>query len=133
MNDKSFLLEIITPERVIFKGQATHVKAPGHKGYFGVLIHHEPFMTMLRPGSVTIENGNEKSVFATAYGFCTIANDKMLMLVDSAETPQDIDKSRAEKARDRAIERLRKRYNSDIDIPRAQRALARAMNRLDVV
>ena len=132
MNDKSLSLEIVTPERVIFDGKATHVKAPGQNGYFGVLAHHEPFMIMLRPGSVTIENGKEKSVFATAYGFCTIAYDKMLMLVDSAEKPQDINKSRAEKARDRAIERLKKKYDPDIDIPRAQRALARAMNRLDV-
>jgi F-type H+-transporting ATPase subunit epsilon len=132
MNDKSFSLEIITPQRVIFNGEVTHVKAPGQNGYFGVLAHHEPFMTMLRPGSVMIENGKEKSEFATAYGFCTIANDKMLMLVDSAEKPKDIDVSRAEKARNRAVERLKKKYDPDIDIPRAQRALARAMNRLDV-
>ena len=131
MNDKSFVLEIITPDCVVFKGNVEHVQAPGRNGSFGVKIHHEPFMTLLRVGTTRLESGADVQDFATSRGFCTITDEKMTVLCDSAEKAGEIDLERAREAKERALERLQSK-SKDIDVQRAERALARALNRIEI-
>jgi len=128
--DKTFTLEIITPQRTVFKGDVKHVKAPGVGGSFGVLYNHTPFLVALKIGVIEIETESGKLWFAACCGFAEVMANKMTILVENAETAGEIDIERAQRARDRAWKRLHEDLSKDIDVPRAQAALARALNRL---
>jgi F-type H+-transporting ATPase subunit epsilon len=69
---------------------------------------------------------------AVACGFAEVRNDKVIVLADTAELPPDIDRARAERARERAEQRLSGRTQEEIDYVRASAALARALIRLQV-
>jgi F-type H+-transporting ATPase subunit epsilon len=69
---------------------------------------------------------------AVSCGFAEVRNDKVIVLADTAELPQDIDRARAERARDRAERRLAGRTQEEVDYARAAGALARALTRLQV-
>jgi F-type H+-transporting ATPase subunit epsilon len=132
MYEKPFGLEIITPDRIVFKGEATSVSAPGVVGGFQVLFHHAALLSSLAPGKVTVKDvaGNDHA-FAASGGTLEVHGDTVVLLADSAEPVAEIDTTRARAALDRAQERL-KHARADIDVERAQRALYRALNRLRV-
>jgi len=130
MFDKPFALEVITPERTVLSTQAVSVSAPGVEGGFQVLFGHAPLLSALDIGRVTVRtvDGTEH-LFATSGGVLEVRDNKVLLLLETAERPQDIDAQRAESARDRAQRRLAHR-TADLDILRAEAALHRALNRL---
>jgi F-type H+-transporting ATPase subunit epsilon len=76
--------------------------------------------------------GREENHLAISGGFAEIRNDKVIMLLDVAERPDEIDRSRAERARERAERRLAGRTPEDVDYTRALAALMRALTRLAV-
>ena len=125
-------LEIATPTRQVVTEQVDEVVAPGSEGYFGVLPGHAPFLTTLGVGVVTYRIGREEHQLAVAGGFAEVRNDKVIILADSAERPEEIDRARAERARERAERRLSGRSEEEIDYVRCQAALARALTRLAV-
>lgn len=125
-------LEIATPTRLVLAETVDEVVIPGLEGYFGVLPGHAPFLTTLGIGEVTYRRGRDERHLAVAGGFAEVRNDKVIVLADSAERPEDIDRARAEKARARAEQRLSGRSAEDIDYARALGALARALTRLQV-
>ena len=125
-------LEIATPTRLVVSEQVDEVVAPGVEGYFGVLPGHAPFLTTLGDGVLTYRTGREEFHLAVADGFCEVRNDKVIVLADTAERPDEIDRDRAERARQRAEQRLAGRGTDEIDYARAQAALARALSRLQV-
>lgn len=128
----SFLLQVATPERVVFSRRAVSLVAPGVEGYFGVLARHAPLVAALGVGSlkVTGEDGTEELV-AIGGGFLEVSKDVVTILGDTAELAAEIDVERARRARDRARERLDDRTEG-VDMNRAQLALRRALNRLRV-
>ena len=126
------MLEIATPMRLVVAETVDEVVAPGIEGYFGVLPGHAPFLTTLGIGELTFRQGREERHLAVAGGFCEVRNDKVIILADSAEAPEDIDRGRAEKARSRAEARLGGRTQDEVDYARALAALARAQIRLQV-
>ena len=125
-------LEITTPMRLVVAEQVDEVVAPGVEGYFGVLPGHAPFLTTLGVGVVTYRIGRDEKQLAIAGGFAEVRNDKVIILADSAERPEEIDRARAERARERAERRLSGRSQDDVDYARAQIALARALVRIQV-
>jgi F-type H+-transporting ATPase subunit epsilon len=125
-------LEITTPMRLVVAEQVDEVVAPGIEGYFGVLPGHAPFLTTLGTGVVTYRIGREEHQLAVAGGFAEVRNDKVIILADSAERPQEIDRARAERAKERAERRLSGRTQDEVDYARCQAALARAVTRLTV-
>jgi F-type H+-transporting ATPase subunit epsilon len=125
-------LEITTPMRMVVAEEVDEVVAPGIEGYFGVLPGHAPFLTTLGVGVVTYRIGREEQHLAVAGGFAEVRNDKVIILADTAERPAEIDRSRAERAKERAERRLSGRSQEDIDFARAQIALIRALTRLQV-
>lgn len=129
--EKTFILEIVTPIRVVCTEEAVHVKAPGVAGYFGVMHNHAPFLTALKIGVIEVRMPAGMRYYATSGGFCEVMDNRMKLLVETAEASSEIDVARAEAARDRAKERLDRRP-ADLDLPRAQAALARALNRIDI-
>jgi F-type H+-transporting ATPase subunit epsilon len=125
-------LEITTPTRLVVAETVDEVVAPGIEGYFGVLPGHAPFLTTLGIGIVTYRTAREEHQLAIAGGFAEVRNDKVIILADTAERPDEIDRARAERARERAERRLSGRSNEDVDFARCQAALARALSRLSV-
>ena len=125
-------LEITTPMRLVVSEMVDEVVAPGVEGYFGVLPGHAPFLTTLGVGVVTYRIGRDERHLAIAGGFAEVRNDKVIILADSAERPEEIDRARAERARERAERRLSGRSQEDVDYARAQAALMRALTRLQV-
>jgi F-type H+-transporting ATPase subunit epsilon len=128
-------LEVATPTRLVLADVVDEVVAPGSEGYFGVLPGHAPFLTTLGVGEITYRKGREEFHLAVAGGFAEVRNDKVIVLADTAERPAEIDRPRAERARERAERRLGGRTGEaqeEIDFPRASAAHARALARLQV-
>ena len=125
-------LEITTPTRLVVTEQVDEVVAPGIEGYFGVLPGHAPFLTTLGVGIVTYRIGRDEHQLAVSGGFAEVRNDKVIILADSAERPEEIDRARAERAKERAERRLTGRSQEEVDYARCQTALARALTRLQV-
>jgi F-type H+-transporting ATPase subunit epsilon len=125
-------LEITTPMRLVVAEQVDEVVAPGIEGYFGVLPGHAPFLTTLGTGIVTYRIGRDEHQLAVSGGFAEVRNDKVIILADTAERPEEIDRARAERARERAERRLSGRAQEEVDYARCQIALARAVTRLTV-
>jgi len=125
-------LELATPSRLVVSAEVDEVVAPGSLGYFGVLPGHAPLLATLGIGEVTYRIGRDEYHVAVSGGFAEVRNDKVIILADSAETPADIDRARAEQARDRAEARQAGRGQDEVDYARAAAALARALTRLQV-
>lgn len=124
-------LEIVTPEKAVVNEDAQIVMAPGVLGEFGVLIHHTPFMTTLKTGTLrfTDAEGQERYVFVSG-GFAEALPDRVTVLAESAEKRRDIDLDRAKSALDRAQQRLAREDEDTVDIDRAQAAIERALYRI---
>jgi len=102
----SFHLTVVTPEGEAFDKDVDSVVLPGAEGEFGVLAGHEPFMTGLKPGTLQIATGSETLFAAVSRGFAEIHENQVSVLVGSCEFAHEIDRSRAEVARDRALAQL---------------------------
>lgn len=127
----TILLEIVTPERKVYSQEANMVVVKGAEGELGILPNHIPFVTTLRIAPVRVKKGNDEDVIAVHGGIMEVRKDKIVILADSAELPEDIDTERARASKERAERRLRARQDS-IDTKRAELALQRAINRLEV-
>ncbi|MEK7446006.1 MAG: F0F1 ATP synthase subunit epsilon [candidate division NC10 bacterium] len=133
-------LEIATPTRQLVSAEADEVVAPGSEGYFGVLPGHAPFLTTLGSGEVSYRHGREEGHLAVIGGFAEVQGDRVMILAETAERPDEIHRERAERARQRAEQRLAGRNpqgrlpeaGGEIDYARAVAALARALARLQV-
>ncbi len=127
-------LEVVTPAGAKVDEDVDIVNAPGFGGDFGVLANHAPFLSTIKIGTLTYENGNKRESLMVSGGFCEVSNNKITFLVESAEVASDIDVERAMKAKERAERRLgqatqqAENFNHD----RAKLALQRAMARLKV-
>ncbi len=126
-----FKVEIITPDRIFYTGETDFLEFTTVAGEIGVYKNHIPTTTVLAPGIVTIHNGEEEKTAAVHAGFAEILNDKVTLLAEVAEWPDEIDINRAEAARERAERRLADKTDST-DIKRAEFALRKALVRIDV-
>jgi len=127
-----FSFQILSPEKVVYKGNIVSLVAPGQEGYLGVLAHHAPMLAALTTGEVKITEGDGKPCyFAVSGGMLEVERQGVILLADAAEKAEEIDIPRAQAAISRALSRLSHR-NPETDIARAQAALMRAMNRLRV-
>ncbi len=131
-DSRIFKVEIITPDRVFHTGEATMIEFNTAAGEIGVYKKHIPLTTVLAPGIVTIHRDGEENIVAAVHsGFAEILPDKVTLLAEIAEWPEEIDKNRAEAARQRAEERLANKTEAT-DLRRAEFALRKALVRIDV-
>jgi len=128
----TMLLEIVTPERIVYSEQVDMVVVRGVEGELGILPNHIPLVTPLKIAPAKIKQGGREKLVAVNGGFVEVRKDKVVILAESAELPEDIDVERALAAKARAEQRLQAARQEEIDFRRAQLALMRAMNRLDV-
>ena len=126
-----FKVQIITPDRIFYEGESNFIEFTTVAGEVGVYANHIPMTTVLAPGVVTIHNGEEEVVAAVHAGIAEILADKVTLLAEIAEWPDEIDVNRAEAAKGRAEERIADK-GADIDVARAEIALRKALIRIDV-
>src|SRR5207253_3315292 len=100
-------------------------------GYLGILPGHAPLITELAVGEITYRSGASTHHLAVAWGFAEVLPDKVTILAETAERPEEIDVKRAQEARQRA-EELLKSGKTEVDYERAEDALKRADTRLQV-
>jgi F-type H+-transporting ATPase subunit epsilon len=124
-------LEVITAERQVFSDEVNTVVAPGVDGELGILPHHAPLITMLKPGELLIRKDGQETYLFVSGGFLEVRPDKIIILADACERCEEIDIERAEAAKQRAEERL-KTHIPEVDMARAQAALLRSLVRLKV-
>ncbi len=125
-------LEIVTPERSLLNAEVDEVQLPGSEGYFGVLPGHTPMLAELHVGEMWYRVGQEKHFLAIAFGFVEVLPERVTVLAQIAERPEDIDVTRAQAAQKRAQERLAGTPAADVDFERARRALAKSVIRVQV-
>ena len=130
------VFELATPTRMLVTAEVDEVVAPGVEGYFGVLPGHAAFLTTLGPGEVTYRSGQTEHRVAVTGGFAEVRAERVIILAENAERPEEIDRERAERARRRAEMRLQGKSpegsQEEVDFARALTALARALTRLVV-
>ena len=127
-------LEIVTPDRALLREEVDEVVVPGSEGEFGVLPGHTPLLSMLKIGELWYRQGQEKHFLAVAFGFVEVLPDRVTVLAQVGERAQEIDVARAERARQRAEQRLAQGQLTqvDLDIERARIALLKSLLRLQV-
>ncbi len=132
MADK-FNIRIITPERIFYEGGARMIEFTTTEGEIGVYPGHIPLTAALAPGIVSITLEDESKKLAGIYkGFAEILPNKVTILAEDAEWPEEIDVSRAEQAEKKARERLAKQPK-DLDLIRCEVALKKAIIRQRLV
>jgi F-type H+-transporting ATPase subunit epsilon len=125
-------LEIATPSRLLVSEEVDEVVAPGIEGYFGVLPGHAPFLTTLGAGELMYRQNGRESYLAVSGGFAEVRNDKVIVLADAAERPEEIDRARAERAQQHAERSLGGQAGEEVDYAECAAAAARARARLQV-
>ncbi|MGH9431071.1 MAG: F0F1 ATP synthase subunit epsilon [Terriglobia bacterium] len=125
-------LEIATPERQVVHESVEAVTLSGQEGYLGVLPGHAPLLSQLQPGEIVYTTSSGSRYLAVSSGFAEVLPERVIVLAETAERPEEIDVARAQRAKERAEERLKQPHDASVDVERARDALARAMARLQV-
>src|SRR6188474_3153308 len=99
-------LQIVSADRLLVNEQVDEVEIPGAEGYFGVLPGHTPLLATLQVGELWFRKGSEKYYLSLAFGFAEVLPDRVTILAELAERPDEIDVARAEAAKRRAEERI---------------------------
>jgi F-type H+-transporting ATPase subunit epsilon len=123
-------LDIVTPERRVLSVTCDEVRAPGASGGFGIRRGHTSFMSALEPGRLTYLEGGREHTFAVGGGFLQVADDKVMVLADSAEASADIDLDRAQRALSDAREKLKKLTVDDRNHAEEEARVRRATARI---
>ena len=133
MSERTFTLEIVTPDRVVMSDdRVVSLVVPGVEGYFGVMARHAPLIAEITIGEITVRHADGNITYiACTHGFIEVSENKASVLSYAAEKAEEIDIERAREAARRAEERLAEAAG-DVDQARAEAALKRALNRIRV-
>lgn len=127
------MLEIVTPERKVYAQEVQMIVAKGAEGELGILPNHIPMVTPLRIAPLKAKRpDNAEDLIAVNGGFMEVRKDKVVVLAETAELPEDIDEERARRAKERAEQRLASKSKDEVDFKRAEMALQKAINRIRV-
>ena len=124
-----FKLQVIAPDRVFLEEDADMVELTTTEGEIGVLKDHIPLTAIVAPGILRIKKDGQQKEAALLEGFVEILPDKVVILAESCEWPEEIDINRANEAKIRAERRL-KSADSEMNEARAELALRRSLVRL---
>lgn len=125
-------LEIITPEKTVVKEEVDLLEATGAEGEFGIMPGHTQFLTTLGIGEIRYTKNGVTNHLASSTGFAEVVEDKVTILVDTAETSKDIDIERAKKAMERAEAMLKAIPFDHTEYRMYELALLRAIARIGV-
>ena len=135
---ETFRLHFMASEHMVYDGEAESVSLMTTEGSIGILAHHSNLVMAVVPGVVEYVPAGEtareaglsgRQTVVVSDGLLKVENNEVMLLVDTAERPEDIDEARAKRAEDQAREALR-RANSNRDVALASAELSRAMSRI---
>ena len=129
---EKFKLTIVTPDRQFFDDEVDMVEFNTTEGEIGIYKGHVPLTVIVKPGVLTITQGELKKNAALHAGFVQILPEEVTILAEIIEWPDEIDEERAEAAKERAESRL-SGDKSSIDVARAEAALMRSIARINAV
>lgn len=95
MTENFFHCNVITPERAVLSCDATFVAMPAHDGEIGILRHRSPLVCKLGVGVLRVETENEKHLMLIEQGFAQVVGDRLTILTQKAQKPEDIDAEQA--------------------------------------
>ena len=124
-------LEIVTPNRRVLAERVAEVILPSEDGYLGVRPGHAPLLARLDVGEVSYRKDGEECFLALSGGFAEVLRSGVSILAQTCESADEIDKTRAEKAKERAERRITAEA-SDTNFDRAELSLKRALNRIGI-
>lgn len=127
--NRNFTLEVVTPERMVLKEEINSLVVPASEGSLGILYNHVPLITNLVAGVVRYKKDKEEHYLAISCGFLEVKNNRVTILADTCERPEEIDCKRAEAAIKRAVNRLNESIPG-LDVAKAEFALRRSRARL---
>lgn len=127
----NLLLEIITPEKVVYKDEVAEVVVPTVNGEIAILPNHINLLTQVNPGELIIKKGTSQQYLAITGGFLEIQDNKISILAEYAVKAQDIEVARAMEAKKRA-ERAMSEKSTDNEIRVAQAEMLKAILELKV-
>jgi F-type H+-transporting ATPase subunit epsilon len=125
-------LEMVTPYKQVLAVDVDEVTAPGTLGEFGLLPGHTPMLTTLKIGELTYRQGSELFHVAVNWGYVEIENDKVTVLVETAELADQIDLARAKEALSRAEAAIKTMSPEDVEFAQMEASLERALIRIQV-
>lgn len=132
--EKTFNIDIVTPEKKVFEGEAVSIAAPGIEGEFGVLRGHAPFATVLAPGVVTLKYyGGKEELMAVSGGYIEVTPGKVILLVETADRPGEVDVEKIKRSQKEKENLLKARDRKDVDYDAMQAELFKEMSRLKAV
>ncbi len=132
MAEKMFRLEIISPDKIFYAGDVVMAEYNTTEGEVGIYAGHIPMTQIIAPGRLTITEESGQKIAALLSGFVEITPEKVTILAEAVEWPENIDVERAKEAKIRAERRIGS-GKDDVDMARAELALKKALIRLDVV
>ena len=124
-------LTIVTPEKMVVTEEVDQVNVPGVEGDMGILYDHAPILTTLRPGKVSYQQDTETILLVVSGGYLEVTDNRVIVLAETAEFLDEIDRTRAEVARGKAEEMLANANLTDEEFAKAQKKLFRAVARLE--
>jgi F-type H+-transporting ATPase subunit epsilon len=117
-----YKVEVVTPDGPAFRGEAEMVVVPGTAGELGILAHHAPLISSLKPGRMSLTDAEgERMEWATAEGFIEVRKNEALVLVSEAVRREEIDAGEARARLEQARAALERAQSGDGDVFRAQR------------
>lgn len=127
----TFYLKVIASDKVFYSGKCCSIIVPALDGELAIMAHHQDMVIATTTGKIRFKEPDvDKWHHAVVgIGFVHVANNRVTMLVDTAERPEDIDELRAKQALERAQEQLRQKQSIQ-EYHMAKASLARAMVRL---
>jgi len=125
-------LEMVTPYKQVLAVDVDEVTAPGTLGEFGILPGHTPLLTTLKIGELTYRQGSELFHVAVNWGYVEVENDKVTVLVETAEPADQIDLARAKEALSRAEAAIKTMSPEDVEFAQMEASLERALIRIQV-
>lgn len=123
-------LEIVAPDRQLLSEDVDEVTIPGSEGYLGILPGHLPLLTTVGIGVLSFHRLGKRYFMSIAGGFAEVLPDRVIVMAQTVELPEEIDVSRAALAKDRAEKQLFARDQIDVELTMA--ALLRAVTRIRV-
>jgi len=130
LKKKTFGLQVMSTNGIFYNDRASEIILPCIDGEYAILAEHEELVLAIYDGKMTIRDAiGDKIIAIVGRGSCQVANNRVIVLVDTCEKPEDIDRHRAQRALERAEEEMRQ--NKSIrEYYTAQAAMARALSRL---
>jgi F-type H+-transporting ATPase subunit epsilon len=127
---KKIQLEIVSPERLLLSEEVDSVTLPGSEGYLGILPGHLPLLTMLKPGVITYETAGKKKMLAVHGGFLEVLPERVIVMADKIQKPEEINLQEARAAKERAEKKLASKEAIDVDAAMAD--LLHAVSQIQV-